>query len=142
MTHNWTNEPTRIWHWSDSPKTTVIIIVTTIFTMFSICSWYFLKQNSKREKALISHSLSLSLLELSPLELITKKYVILFIFKFQINVVRTTVNTKGKSLLIMQIFVFVTRFQHAYFGMYSNNFFFFFGKWNYGIFWVNYCILK
>ena len=46
--------------------------------------------------------------------------------KFQINVVRTTFNTIGKSLLIMQIFVFVTRFQHAYFRMYSNNNFFFF----------------
>ena len=111
MTHNWTNEPTRIWHWLDSPKTTVTIIVTTTFIMFSICSWSFLKQNSKRENVLISLSLSL----------ITNKYVILFIFKFQINVVRTTVNTKGKSLLIMQIFVFVIGFQHAYFRMYSNN---------------------
>ena len=44
--------------------------------------------------------------------------------KFQINVVRTTFNTRGKSLLIMQIYVFVTKFQHAYFRMYSNNNFF------------------
>ena len=71
-------------------------------------------------------SLSLPLPELSPHELITKKYVILFIFKFLINVVRKIVNTKGKYLLIMQIFVFVTRFQHAYFRMYGNNNFFFF----------------
>ena len=44
--------------------------------------------------------------------------------KFQINVVRTTFNTRGKSLLIMQIYVFLTKFQHAYFRMYSNNNFF------------------
>ena len=96
MTHNWTNESTRIWHWSDSPKTTVIIMWQLPSLCFFICSWYFLKQNSRREQVLIS--LSLPLLELSPLELITKKYVILFIFKFLINVVGTIVNSKGKSL--------------------------------------------
>ena len=36
----------------------------------------------------------------------------------------TTFNTRGKSLLIMQIFVFVTKFQHAYFRIYSDKFFF------------------
>ena len=44
-------------------------------------------------------------------------------------------HSKGKSILIVQIFVFVTRFEHAYFRMYSNNnFFFFFVNGNYGIF--------
>ena len=44
-------------------------------------------------------------------------------------------HSKGKSILIVQIFVFVTRFEHAYFRMYSNNNFF--CKSNYGIFWIN-----